>query len=112
MANSKLSSAHVYLRQPDGQPHGEWDKLPSALVMDAAQLVKANSIEGGSSSLLWHNGRLLNRGRKQEGQYHGKISSQLSRSSGGNLTGRSSTRHSRISKCVFVPSRRCNSSIS
>ncbi|TYJ56632.1 hypothetical protein B9479_002724 [Cryptococcus floricola] len=42
----KLSSAHVYLRQPDGQPHGEWDKLPSALVNDLAQLVKANSIEG------------------------------------------------------------------
>ncbi|ODN83316.1 hypothetical protein, variant [Cryptococcus amylolentus CBS 6039] len=46
MNNSKLSSAHVYLRQPDGQPHGEWDKLPSALVNDLAQLVKANSIEG------------------------------------------------------------------
>lgn len=43
---SKLSSAHVYLRQPDGQPHGPWDKLPKALVDDAAQLVKANSIEG------------------------------------------------------------------
>jgi hypothetical protein len=43
---SKLSSAHVYLRQSDGQPHGEWDNLPSALVQDAAQLVKANSIEG------------------------------------------------------------------
>jgi hypothetical protein len=44
--NSKLSSAHVYLRQPEGEPHGEWDKLPPALVNDAAQLVKANSIEG------------------------------------------------------------------
>ncbi|WRT67224.1 uncharacterized protein IL334_004190 [Kwoniella shivajii] len=42
----KLSSAHVYLRQPPDQPHGEWDKLPSALLNDAAQLVKANSIEG------------------------------------------------------------------
>ncbi|OWZ67234.1 hypothetical protein AYX14_00328 [Cryptococcus neoformans] len=42
----KLSSAHVYLRQSDGQPHGEWDKLPAALVNDLAQLVKANSIEG------------------------------------------------------------------
>ncbi|WVO13989.1 hypothetical protein L204_101614 [Cryptococcus depauperatus] len=42
----KLSSAHVYLRQPEGQPHGEWDKLPATLVNDAAQLVKANSIEG------------------------------------------------------------------
>ncbi|AAW41900.1 hypothetical protein CNBB1970 [Cryptococcus deneoformans B-3501A] len=42
----KLSSAHVYLRQPDNQPHGEWDKLPAVLVNDLAQLVKANSIEG------------------------------------------------------------------
>ncbi|ORX39989.1 hypothetical protein BD324DRAFT_597597 [Kockovaella imperatae] len=42
----KLSSAHVYLRQSDSQPHGTWDKLPIALVNDAAQLVKANSIEG------------------------------------------------------------------
>jgi hypothetical protein len=51
--NSKLSSAHVYLRQPEGEPHGEWDKLPPALVNDAAQLVKANSIEGehGSNQL-------------------------------------------------------------
>ncbi|KAL7424099.1 hypothetical protein Q5752_001684 [Cryptotrichosporon argae] len=42
----KLSSAHVYLRQPEGEPHGAWDALPAALVNDAAQLVKANSIEG------------------------------------------------------------------
>ncbi|WVW82986.1 hypothetical protein I302_105002 [Kwoniella bestiolae CBS 10118] len=42
----KLSSAHVYLRQMAEQSHGEWDKLPPALVMDLAQLVKANSIEG------------------------------------------------------------------
>ncbi|EKD01357.1 cytoplasm protein [Trichosporon asahii var. asahii CBS 8904] len=41
----KLSSAHVYLRQPDEQPHGDWEHLPAALVNDAAQLVKANSIE-------------------------------------------------------------------
>ncbi len=45
---SKLSSAHVYLRLPAGLPYGDWDALPPALVMDAAQLVKANSIEGGS----------------------------------------------------------------
>lgn len=45
-ARSKLSSAHVYLRQPEEQPHGEWDKLPAAIVDDLAQLVKANSIEG------------------------------------------------------------------
>ncbi|WWC89929.1 uncharacterized protein L201_004858 [Kwoniella dendrophila CBS 6074] len=42
----KLSSAHVYLRHTADQPYGEWDKLPQALVMDMAQLVKANSIEG------------------------------------------------------------------
>jgi len=36
----------VYLRQTEGQPHGEWDKLPAELLNDAAQLVKANSIEG------------------------------------------------------------------
>ncbi|KAL8869321.1 MAG: hypothetical protein Q9174_004360, partial [Haloplaca sp. 1 TL-2023] len=38
-----LSSAHVYLRLRPGQ---EWDKLPTALVEDCAQLTKANSIEG------------------------------------------------------------------
>ncbi|KAI9637834.1 uncharacterized protein MKK02DRAFT_35925 [Dioszegia hungarica] len=42
----KLSSAHVYLRQTEEQPHGEWDKLPVSVLNDAAQLVKANSIEG------------------------------------------------------------------
>jgi hypothetical protein len=52
LTGSKLSSAHVYLRQPDSQPHGEWDKLPVALLNDAAQLVKANSIEGESQFLL------------------------------------------------------------
>ncbi|WVF72111.1 hypothetical protein IAT40_006923 [Kwoniella sp. CBS 6097] len=52
----KLSSAHVYLRQPEGEPHGEWDKLPAALVNDAAQLVKANSIEGNKKdniTIIW-----------------------------------------------------------
>lgn len=39
----KLSSAHVYLRMEEGQ---EWDKLPEDLVIDLAQLTKANSIEG------------------------------------------------------------------
>ncbi|KAL9602244.1 MAG: hypothetical protein Q9219_001968 [cf. Caloplaca sp. 3 TL-2023] len=37
-----LSSAHVYLRLKPGQ---EWDKLPTELVEDCAQLTKANSIE-------------------------------------------------------------------
>lgn len=39
----KLSSAHVYLRMPDGWA---WDDLPAALLDDLAQLTKANSIEG------------------------------------------------------------------
>lgn len=39
----KLSSAHVYLRMPDDMT---WDNIPQALLIDCAQLVKANSIEG------------------------------------------------------------------
>ncbi|KAK1249675.1 hypothetical protein MKX08_009678 [Trichoderma sp. CBMAI-0020] len=39
----KLSSAHIYLRMQPGQA---WDDLPQELVMDLAQLTKANSIEG------------------------------------------------------------------
>jgi hypothetical protein len=39
----KLSSAHVYLRLQPGQT---LDDIPSALVDDCCQLVKANSIEG------------------------------------------------------------------
>ncbi|KAF8635937.1 hypothetical protein AX15_000108 [Amanita polypyramis BW_CC] len=39
----KLSSAHVYLRMPESMT---WEAIPDALLMDCAQLVKANSIEG------------------------------------------------------------------
>jgi len=39
----KLSSAHVYVRLPEGIT---WDAMPAALVEDCAQLVKENSIEG------------------------------------------------------------------
>ncbi|KAM5351129.1 hypothetical protein ACJ41O_003852 [Fusarium nematophilum] len=39
----KLSSAHIYLRMREGEA---WDDLPEDLVMDLAQLTKANSIEG------------------------------------------------------------------
>ncbi|CAI4233365.1 unnamed protein product [Auanema sp. JU1783] len=39
----KLSSAHVYVRLPDGMTI---DSMPEELVEDCAQLVKANSIEG------------------------------------------------------------------
>ena len=38
-----MSSAHVYLRMAKGM---EWDKLPESLLIDAAQITKANSIEG------------------------------------------------------------------
>ncbi|KAK2747581.1 hypothetical protein FQN55_004935 [Onygenales sp. PD_40] len=38
-----LSSAHVYLRLPEG---GTWDNIPEDLLVDCAQLTKANSIEG------------------------------------------------------------------
>ncbi|KAI0783448.1 DUF814-domain-containing protein [Abortiporus biennis] len=39
----KLSSAHVYLRMPEGMT---WDAIPEPLLVDCSQLVKANSIEG------------------------------------------------------------------
>ena len=39
----KLSSAHVYLRMPEGM---SWEAIPEPLLIDCAQLVKANSIEG------------------------------------------------------------------
>lgn len=40
----KLSSAHVYLRLPDSIK--SWEDIPQPLLVDCAQLVKANSIEG------------------------------------------------------------------
>ncbi|RKP08807.1 hypothetical protein THASP1DRAFT_23276 [Thamnocephalis sphaerospora] len=43
----KLSSAHVYLRMQRGQA---WDQMPDELLIDCAQLVKANSIEGNKMS--------------------------------------------------------------
>ena len=43
----KLSSAHVYLRMPEGMT---WDTIPEPLLIDCAQLVKANSIEGDRDS--------------------------------------------------------------
>ncbi|KAH3673002.1 hypothetical protein WICMUC_003955 [Wickerhamomyces mucosus] len=38
-----LSSAHVYLRLDVGE---KWDSIPEPLLVDCAQLTKANSIEG------------------------------------------------------------------
>lgn len=45
----KLSSAHVYLRLQPGQTV---DDIPSAVLEDAAQLVKANSIKGNKMNDL------------------------------------------------------------
>lgn len=38
-----LSSAHVYYRLQEGQT---WDAIPSDILVDCAQLTKANSIDG------------------------------------------------------------------
>ncbi|KAJ1342687.1 hypothetical protein BSLG_002784 [Batrachochytrium salamandrivorans] len=45
----KLSSAHVYLRLAKGQT---WDAIPEDLLIDLAQLTKANSIEGNTKDNL------------------------------------------------------------
>ncbi|KAF3907232.1 hypothetical protein ABW20_dc0103073 [Dactylellina cionopaga] len=39
----KLSSAHIYLRMREGD---SWEDIPEDLLIDCAQLTKANSIEG------------------------------------------------------------------
>jgi hypothetical protein len=38
-----LSSAHVYLRLSEGMT---WETIPQEILIDCAQLTKANSIEG------------------------------------------------------------------
>ncbi|PVH95680.1 DUF814-domain-containing protein [Periconia macrospinosa] len=38
-----LSSAHIYVRLPEGQ---DWESIDKNLLVDCAQLTKANSIEG------------------------------------------------------------------
>jgi hypothetical protein len=43
----KLSSAHVYVRMPEGQT---FDDMPKEVIEDCAQLVKANSIQGCKQS--------------------------------------------------------------
>ncbi|XP_055377216.1 coiled-coil domain-containing protein 25 [Condylostylus longicornis] len=54
----KLSSAHVYLRLQKGQTI---DDIPSSLINDACQLVKANSIQGNKMNnidvvyTMWEN---------------------------------------------------------
>lgn len=47
----KLSSAHVYLRLPESI--SSWEAIPEALLVDCAQLVKANSIEGMSETIFF-----------------------------------------------------------
>ncbi|CAE6447478.1 unnamed protein product [Rhizoctonia solani] len=46
----KLSSAHVYLRLPETIE--SWENIPQELLVDCAQLVKANSIEGNKKDNL------------------------------------------------------------
>jgi len=46
----KLSSAHVYLRLPESII--SWETIPELLLVDCAQLVKANSIEGNKRDNL------------------------------------------------------------
>lgn len=54
----KISSAHVYMRLQPGQ---SFDDLPSQLIDDCAQLVKANSIKGNKMTnvrivyTMWEN---------------------------------------------------------
>jgi len=38
-----LSSAHIYVRLPEGE---DWENMSKELLVDCAQLTKANSIEG------------------------------------------------------------------
>ncbi|KAA1472218.1 DUF814-domain-containing protein [Dentipellis sp. KUC8613] len=46
----KLSSAHVYVRLPESIP--SWEDIPEPVLIDCAQLVKANSIEGNKKDNL------------------------------------------------------------
>ena len=43
----KLSSAHIYLRMNENEV---WDAIPEDLLVDCAQLTKANSIEGSNAT--------------------------------------------------------------
>lgn len=45
-----LSSAHIYVRLPEGET---WDKISEPLLIDCAQLTKANSIEGKSMIIVY-----------------------------------------------------------
>lgn len=75
-----LSSAHIYLRLSEDQ---SWDDLPEDLLIDCAQLTKANSIEGNKKSDVsiiytpWTN--LKKDGSMVAGQVGFKDSSQVKR---------------------------------
>jgi hypothetical protein len=47
----KLSSAHIYLRMDEGET---WDRIPEQLLIDCAQLTKANSIEGSYNPMVFY----------------------------------------------------------
>jgi hypothetical protein len=44
-----LSSAHVYLRLPEEMT---WETIPQEILIDCAQLTKANSIEGNIPNFI------------------------------------------------------------
>jgi hypothetical protein len=60
----KLSSAHIYLRMNEGEA---WDSIPEELVIDCAQLTKANSIEGSTDIRFISLVMMTFQIRKQEG---------------------------------------------
>lgn len=68
-----LSSAHIYVRLPEGQ---DWESIDQGLLTDCAQLTKANSIEG-TLLVPMHllkdielQRMLMRSSREQEGQRH------------------------------------------
>ncbi|KAK3287054.1 hypothetical protein CYMTET_5415 [Cymbomonas tetramitiformis] len=46
-----MSSAHVYLRLPTGEG-ANWEEIPEAILEEASQLVKNNSIEGSKKACV------------------------------------------------------------
>ena len=53
----KLSSAHIYLRMREDE---NWTSIPEDLLVDCAQLTKANSIEGSHHFSLRYRQVILN----------------------------------------------------
>jgi hypothetical protein len=73
---ANLSSAHVYLRLPEGKT---MDDIPADTLIDCAQLVKANSIQGNKENNVevvytpW--GNLKKTAAMEVGQVRGLINS-------------------------------------